>query len=299
MLRIMCEDILTEASYITFGGQANPPYGWSVCIAGGPGSGKGFVKEKIFLLDFTSFDVDDLKKKFTQAVKNPESSFRKYTDKDTYDMSNPDDVTDLHNIVKQGGWEDKVKKNVLSNNNQEHLPNVVFDVTGDNINKLIKNVTITKELGYKTALVWVVTNREEAMVRNVLRDRTVSDTVLHTKHNTINTELYKFITTTAGKYFDECWVVFNSNAHVGGTTEEAKWLEKHRVIQLKKNGNSFKPTTREFARIFMTLGEQEPNPEHPEKYVDVKTTKDIVSKHGNVTSKTSPTTDWGKTSFKK
>ena len=68
MLRIVYEDILTEASYVTFGGQANPPYGWSVCIAGGPGSGKGFVKEKIFLLDFTSFDVDDLKKKFGDNI---------------------------------------------------------------------------------------------------------------------------------------------------------------------------------------------------------------------------------------
>lgn len=297
MLRIMYEDILTEASYVTFGGQANPPYGWSVCIAGGPGSGKGFVKDNMFLLDFKNFDVDELKKKFNRAIKNPKSSFKKYANKDDYDMSNPEDVSDLHNVVKQGGWEDKLKRNVLSDNH--YLPNVVFDVTGDNVNKLIKNATITKELGYNTALVWVITNREEAMVRNVLRDRTVSDTVLHTKHNMINTELYKFITTQAGNYFDECWIVFNSNAHAGGTSEEAAWLEQHRVIQLKKNGNSFKPTTREFARIFMTLGEQEPNPEHPEKYVDVKTTKDIVSKHGNVTSRTSPTTDWGKTSFKK
>lgn len=297
MLKIVCEDILDEGAYVTFGGQANPPYGWAVCLAGGPGSGKGFVKDTMFLLDFTSFDVDELKKKFNKAIKNPTSSFKKYTNKDNYDMSNPEDVSDLHNVVKQGGWEDKIKKNVLSDNH--YLPNVVFDVTGDNINKLIKNAKTTKELGYNTALVWVVTNREEAMVRNVLRDRTVGDAILHTKHNTINAELYKFITTNAGNYFDECWIVFNSNTHAGGTTEEEEWLKEHRVIQLKKSGSAFKPTNREFVRIFMTLGEQEPNPENPERYVDVKTTKDIVNKRGGVSSKNSMTTDWGKTSFKR
>ena len=297
MIKLIFEDFLEEGKYVTFGGQANPPYGWSVCLAGGPGSGKGFVKNTMFLLDFKSFDVDELKKKFNKAIKNPSSSFKKYTDKDNYDMSNPEDVSDLHNVVKHGGWEDKIKKNVLSDNH--YLPNVVFDVTGDNVNKLIKNAKITKELGYNTALVWVVTNREEAMVRNVLRDRTVSDTILHTKHNTINVELYKFITTEAGKYFDECWIVFNSNTHAGGTEEEADWLSKHRVIQLKKSGTVFKPTNREFVRIFMTLGEQEPNPENPEKYVDVKTTKNIINKRGGVSSKNSTTTDWGKTTFKK
>ena len=297
MLRIIHEDNLNEMSYVTFGGKANPSYGWAVCLAGGPGSGKGFVKDNYFLLDFISFDVDKLKTDFNKAIKNPNSKFQKYATKTNYDFSKPEDVSDVHNIVKSNGWEDKIQKNVLNNNN--YLPNVVFDVTGDNPNKLIKNATTTKALGYNTALVWVVANREEAMVRNALRSRNVSDYILHSKHNTINTELYKFITAQAGKYFDECWIVFNSNDHVGGTSEEAKWLEKHRVIQLKKTGSGFTPTNKEAARIFMTLGAQEPNPSNPEKYVDLQTTKDLINQKGNVTPANSTTTDWGTTSFKK
>lgn len=291
------EELLDEGSYIAFGGQANPPYGWSVCLAGGPGSGKGFVGQEYMLLDFKSFDVDELKKKFNKAIKNPNSKFKKYTDKDNYDFSNSEDVSTLHGIVKQQGWNDKIQSTVLNNNN--YLPNVVFDVTGDDVRKLIKNAKTTKELGYNTALVWVVTNREEAMVRNVLRDRTVGDAIFHTKHNTINRELYKFITTNAGNYFDECWIVFNSNAHAGGNSEEAKWLSTHRIIKLKKVGSAFKPTNKEFVRIFMTLGEQEPNPENPEKYLDQQSTKDIVNNRGGVNSANSTVTDWGKTNFKR
>ena len=298
MLKIYIkEELLDEGSYIAFGGQENPPYGWAVCLAGGPGSGKGFVSERFMLLDFTSFDVDDLKKKFNRAIKNPNSAFRKYADKDDYDFSNPDDVSTLHGIVKKQKWNDKIQKNVLNDNN--YLPNVLFDITGDDPNKLIKNAKITKDLGYNTALVWVITNREEAMVRNVLRDRTVGDYIFHSKHNTINKELYNFITTTAGNYFDECWLVFNSNAHAGGDTEEAKWLSTHRIVKLRKDGSAFRPTNKEFVRIFMTLGEQEPNPSNPERYLDQQTTKDIVRKRGGVKSSNSTVTDWGKINFKR
>ena len=297
MIKLIIEDYLEEGSYVSFGGQANPPYGWAVCLAGGPGSGKGFVQDKFFLLDFKSFDVDELKRKINKSIKNVDSPFRKYVDKDDYDFSNPDDVSALHGIVKKGGWNDKLQQNVFTDNN--YLPNVLFDVTGDDPNKLIKNAETTKKLGYNTALVWVVTNREEAMVRNVLRDRTVGDAIFHTKHNTINTKLYNFITSTAGAYFDECWIVFNSNAHAGGTDEESKWLETHRVIKLKKSGDAFVPTTNEFKRIFMTLGGQETNPENPEVYVDQQTTKDIVNRRGGVSPKNSMRTDWGNTTFRR
>lgn len=131
-------------------------------------------------MDFKSFDVDELKRKINKSIKNADSPFRKYVDKDDYDFSNPDDVSALHGIVKKGDWNDKLQQNVFMDNN--YLPNVLFDVTGDDLNKLIKNAKTTKKLGYNTALVWVVTNREEAMVRNVLRDRTVGDAIFHINH---------------------------------------------------------------------------------------------------------------------
>lgn len=296
MIKLIIESTLTEGSVVTFGGQPYPNGGWAVCLAGGPGSGKGFSSEKYFLLDFKRFDVDELKKKFNKAIKNPKSNFKKYSGRDDYDFSNPDDVSDLHNIVKKGGWNDKQQTAFFTDAEEKLLPNVLFDVTGDDPNKLIRYAKTTKDLGYKTSLVWVVTNREEAMIRNVLRDRSVSDTILHSKHNAINSNLYKFITSTAGQYFDECWIVFGSNAHAGGSEQEAEWLKKHRTIQLKKSGASFVPTNKEAARIFMTLGGEEPNPENPQRYMKQDRVRNVVKSRG-VTSRNAATTNWGNVRF--
>jgi hypothetical protein len=51
---------LTEA-LITFSGQAYPKFGNVVILAGGAGSGKGFVKDKLIGIEGFNFDVDELK----------------------------------------------------------------------------------------------------------------------------------------------------------------------------------------------------------------------------------------------
>ena len=295
MIRLNINENLLEGTVVTFGGQSYPKNGWSVCLAGGPGSGKGFSSEQFFLLDFKRFDVDELKKQFIKSIKRDGSALRQKASKDDYDLSNPADTGEVHNIVKTNKWMDK-KQSQFFDNTLDELPNVLFDVTGDDPNKLKKYASMTREMGYKTALVWVVTNREEAMVRNAVRDRSVGDAIFHSKHNTINTNLYKFIKGEAGKYFDECWIVFGSHDHVGGTEAELKWLNDHRTIQLKKQGNQFVPTNKEAGRIFTILGGEEPNPANPQKYVDFATVKQRVTDKG-VTSKTSQTTDWGDVKF--
>ena len=52
-------DDLLEA-LITFGGQAYPKFGNVVIMAGGAGSGKGFVKDKLVGVEGFTFDVDAL-----------------------------------------------------------------------------------------------------------------------------------------------------------------------------------------------------------------------------------------------
>jgi hypothetical protein len=60
-------DILLE-KLITFGGQAYPNFGNVVIMAGGAGSGKGFVKDNLVGMEGFVFDVDELK---TLAAKTP------------------------------------------------------------------------------------------------------------------------------------------------------------------------------------------------------------------------------------
>ena len=295
MLKFIYEELLDENRAVTFDGETYPPNGWAVCLAGGPGSGKGYSQGRFIPIDAKVFDVDELKKTFRQAIKHDDSKFGKYVNKREYDMSNPKDVSDLHYAVKSSGIEMKQQDAYFKYNNR--LENVIFDMTGDDPNRLIKKATTAEDLGYKTSLIWVVTNREQAMVQNALRSRSVGDAVLHSKHNSIAQNLYKFITTDAGKYFDECWVIFSSNPHVGGSNAESQWLAKNRTIQLTKQGDRFVPTNKEAARIFMTLGELEPTPEHPTRYKDFNTVKSIVN-NADVTSATASEYDWGDTSFK-
>lgn len=203
---------------------------------------------------------------------------------------NSDDVSELHNLVATGGGkgseygynkrEEQNFVNGVSNIPPERLPNILFDITGDNPNKIISKAKTAKELGYKLSFVWVVTNREEAMIRNAGRDRVVGDEIFHTKHNTINSYLIDFIENTAGKYFDEAWVLFASNNHAGGTEDEFKWLLKNRTIQFKKSGNHFIVPNKDAQRIIDTLGELEPNPSNPQKYMKKDDVVNQISKYG-------------------
>ena len=47
---------------ITFGGKAYPKFGNVVIMAGGAGSGKGFVKDTLVGIEGYTFDVDELKR---------------------------------------------------------------------------------------------------------------------------------------------------------------------------------------------------------------------------------------------
>lgn len=62
-------NILME-KLITFGGEAYPKFGNIVLMAGGAGSGKGFVLSNLVGLEGKVFDVDELK---TLASKTPVS----------------------------------------------------------------------------------------------------------------------------------------------------------------------------------------------------------------------------------
>ena len=101
---------ILENTVVDFG-KATSTYGECIILAGGGGSGKGFIKNRINA-NFRTYDVDDLKFKYTKLLKQG-----KLQDKlKDFDFSNPDDVTELHMRVKQHGWKDKqilLKKHLI------------------------------------------------------------------------------------------------------------------------------------------------------------------------------------------
>ena len=89
-----------EEKLITFGNQAYPKFGTVVIMAGGAGSGKGFVKGQLLGLEGFTFDVDAIKKLALKADGiNAKVKKELGTDLSKFDLKNPDDVSKVHEII--------------------------------------------------------------------------------------------------------------------------------------------------------------------------------------------------------
>ena len=71
LMQNTAEDLMEKL--ITFGGKAYPKFGNIVIMAGGAGSGKGFVLNKLVGVEGKVFDVDELKRlaSKTPAISKP------------------------------------------------------------------------------------------------------------------------------------------------------------------------------------------------------------------------------------
>ena len=133
------EDVINE-KLITFGNK-RPKYGNVVILAGGGGSGKGFIIDKLIgSADYKIFNVDDLKMlaKESKILQNRLSNGDygeqyknvKLKELDLTDKSGkPTEL--LHQIVKDMGLQKKqfkAFKNVMLKN-PKYRPNIIFDVT--------------------------------------------------------------------------------------------------------------------------------------------------------------------------
>ena len=280
------QEDLQESKIVTFEGNSAPKFGWAVVMAGGAGSGKGYVINNRILLPNKTIDVDELKKQYLKLkIKNPETykddgiTFDEVNPKilikiqngqklksDEIDeviktvLKNPKYVSVLHGIVRRKDWKDKIVNHFFNNVNPDKLPNVIFDMTGDSESKLIKTASKAKQYGYKTALVWTVTNFEVAKDRNAKRERSVSDKILTNTHQGAKNAILGFLDKPeATKYYDEVWIVINSPASATKnlTAEESEILSKMPCIQLEKQGNKFdfSAKTKAFLNKFLSQNE--------------------------------------------
>ena len=268
ILVLKSDSELMESKVVTFEGKPAPEFGWAVVMAGGAGSGKGHVISNRILLPNKTIDVDELKKRYLKLkIKNPEryendgirfngvapkilSKIKKHERLSTEEtdeviktiLKNPKYVSILHGIVRRKDWKDKIVNSFFNNADPEKLPNVIFDMTGDAESKLINTASKAKEFGYKTALVWVITNFEVAKSRNAKRDRSVSDKILTNTHEGAKKSIINFLDKPeATEYYDEIWLVINSPAtdKTDLTKEEKDILDKMPCIQLEKIGSKF------------------------------------------------------------
>lgn len=177
---------------ITFANKAYPKFGNIVIMAGGAGSGKGFIKDKLVGLEGKTFDVDELKK---MAARTP-AIIKKVKDElgvDLQDlgsnMRNPENVARMHEIIGDYlGLADNQLKAVyrsIVTSSAERKPNLIFDVTLKDLRKLQAITRAVKSMGYandKIHIVWVVNDIEVAKKQNAARDRMVPVEILVNTH---------------------------------------------------------------------------------------------------------------------
>ena len=252
-----------EAKTVTFEGQTFPKEGWCLTLCGAPGSGKGYITSHKVAINAKVFDVDRLKELYIKAQEK--GSFK---DTRKYDLKNPADVSALHQKVKDLGLKDKQEEAFFNDLNQDRLPNIIYDITGDDPQKLKKIASKVNSVGYKTSLVWVVTNRQVAMLQNLSRDRVVSQQIFHKIHNDIVKNVFPFLKNGA-KDYDEAWIVFNSKESAKSLSpEERKQLDNIGTVRLEKSGNGFNIPKEIEMMLFNILGPMEEDPLHPKTYKD-------------------------------
>jgi hypothetical protein len=177
---------------ITFGGKAYPKFGNVVIMAGGAGSGKGFVLGNLVGVEGKVLDVDALK---TMASKTPVIQ-KRVKDEMGIDLANlagnlknPENVSKLHGIIGDYLKLDKRVNKALYRGIMtaapDRKPNLIFDVTLKDLQKLQNITRQVAQLGYDKQnihIVWVVNDIEVAQKQNLARDRTVPPEILVNTH---------------------------------------------------------------------------------------------------------------------
>lgn len=242
---------LNEA-LITFAGQAYPKFGNVVILAGGAGSGKGFVKDKLVGVEGFNFDVDELK---SLAMRTPQLVDKIKTqfgvDPTKLNLKNPGDVAKLHEIIgDELKLDDKRKKMLFASilsADPSRKPNLIFDVTLKDLRKLQNLSNDVKKLGYdndKIHVVWVINDIEVAKKQNAERSRQVPVEILVNTHRGASMTMNDVINmgNDLKKYMDgDIVFAFNKvkvDSDVAKSDKGGMYIKDAKYVYIKRAGKS-------------------------------------------------------------
>ena len=195
-----CEDMLNEVQ-IQFNKNKDVGFGHAVIMAGGAGSGKGFVLNNLVGFQGKVFDVDALKSLAMSAPninKRVQAEFGKSLE--NMNLKDPDDVFTLHTIIgdelKLPNKQQQAFFTSVIAGDQSRKPNIVFDVTLKDMKKFDSIVRSLEKVGYekkKIHIVWVVNDVEVAMKQNSERARQVPEHILINTHSGVNVTMQSIV----------------------------------------------------------------------------------------------------------
>lgn len=237
---------------ITLGGKAYPNFGNVVIMAGGAGSGKGFIKDNLLGLEGYSFDVDDLK---SLASRTPAivSRIKSEMGIDLADLAanlkNPENVSKLHDIIGNYLKLDSARKKAFYRSvisaPAERKPNIIFDVTLKDLRKLQNIAQDVANLGYdkkNVHIVWVVNDIEIAKKQNAERDRKVPVEILVNTHRGASQTMLDIVNmgTSLKRYMDgDIVFAFNKigvDADLVKSKRGGSYVKNANYFYIKKSG---------------------------------------------------------------
>lgn len=259
---------------ITFGGKAYPKYGNVVFLAGGAGSGKGFIKDNLIGIEGRVIDPDGVKLLAVKSEKINNRVKQEYgIDLSKGDFRNPDFVNDLHVILqselKLSDRRDSLLYTSIFTQPKETKPNLIFDYTIANLKKLWGTTSALIRIGYEPEnihLVWVVNDINVAIQQNQERSRRVPDVVLSDTHfgasNSLNTIL------RTGDQIRELldgdiWIAFNSKTNLDVEIEKSdlggSYVVNADYVKVKSAGKSLPEYSEISQRVLDKIRKYVPN----------------------------------------
>lgn len=261
---------------LPIGGKVYPPTDNVLILAGGAGSGKGFIRNNVLFFNGKVLDVDDIKPlvlKYGELKPNdpmPVDFQNQYGySLANVDLKNPKQATDVHEFIKGKKFADKRAKTFFDNAALAEpgtKPNVIFDDAMKNMSKFKKCCRLALDAGYDKKnihLVWVVNSFQTAIGNNLARSRSAPMDVLLDTHTGAAMTMNDIMHFTRKVYLNhwmdgDVWIVFSqkdvdtkSVTHplnlipgddlTNKERPDPTYLEEYTAYQLKKQGEPIKP----------------------------------------------------------
>ena len=251
---VVTEEFQLDEKLITFAKKAYPKAGNVVILAGGAGSGKGFVLDNLVGIEGKVFDVDALKSLVLKAPKVDQKIKDEFgVNLNKLNLTKPNDVAKLHQIVgdimnlpnkKQAAFFASALAAA-----PEDKPNIIFDVTLKDLRKLDNITRLVQQAGYdkkKTHIVWVVNDIEVAKKQNLdpKRGRVVPVEILVNTHRGASQTMLDIIKMGKGlkKYMDGDIVFAFNKINVDSDLEVGKkggqYLKRAEYFYAKRSGEA-------------------------------------------------------------
>ena len=159
-------------------------------LAGGPGSGKSFVVRK------TTGGLG-------MRVVNSDDIFEKLLDKEGLSKKMPASEKEPRDVVRQRAKELTAKKKA---NYLEGRLGLIIEGTGKDYDKIARQATKLKQLGYDVHMIFVNTSLDVALERNAERPRSVQEPIVVKSWKSVQSNIGKF-----SQYFRQNFVVVDNN----------------------------------------------------------------------------------------